>query len=48
MHHFIDGDLVESFLDLLPEQQEAVVADMGDEYDVAQFVKLVEELSRAH
>ncbi|KAI9016775.1 CPSF A subunit region-domain-containing protein [Hyaloraphidium curvatum] len=48
-HHFIDGDLVEMFLELVPEQQEAVVEGMESQnVDVVEVRRLVEALSRAH
>lgn len=56
--NFIDGDLIESFLDLSPSEAAAVVKDFkvdnstvghtDEEYGVSYFTKLVEELSRIH
>lgn len=45
---FIDGDLVESFLDLAPEQAAAVVAHMGGGHSVEDITRRVEELQRLH
>ncbi len=49
-HHFIDGDLIETFLDLSDRQQVEVVNGMegGPQLLLAEVQKLVEELSRAH
>ena len=42
--NFIDGDLIESFLDLKPEKQDAVAADMR--CDRAELARRVEDLVR--
>ena len=42
--NFVDGDLVESFLDLRPEQADAIAADM--KLDRADIISRVEELQR--
>jgi DNA damage-binding protein 1 len=44
---FVDGDLIEQFLDLKRESMEAVVAAM-DGVTVDKVVRLVEELARLH
>mgnify|MGYP001810367594 CR=1 FL=1 len=56
--YFIDGDLIESFLDLSPTEAALVVKDFkvdnstvghsDEEFSVTYFTKLVEELSRIH
>ena len=46
--NFIDGDLVEGFLDLSPEQAAAVVAAMGPGHSVEDITRKVEELQRLH
>jgi DNA damage-binding protein 1 len=46
--NFIDGDLVESFLDLAPEQAAAVVGHMGAGHTVDDITRRVEELQRLH
>jgi DNA damage-binding protein 1 len=45
---FIDGDLVEQFLDLPSDQAAAVVTGMGGDLTVAEVTQRVEELSRLH
>lgn len=42
--NFVDGDLIESFLDLSPERAEAVAAEI--DVDRAEIVRRVEELQR--
>jgi hypothetical protein len=42
--NFVDGDLVESFLDLKVEQADVVAADM--KCDRAEIIRRVEELQR--
>ena len=42
--NFVDGDLVESYLDLRPEQADAVAAEM--KLDRADITARVEELQR--
>lgn len=44
---FVDGDLIEQFLDLKRESMEAVVAEM-DDATVDRVIRLVEELARLH
>jgi DNA damage-binding protein 1 len=50
--NFIDGDLIESFLDLTPQQMQAVVDGLhgGRKLDksVEDLCKVVEELMSAH
>jgi hypothetical protein len=46
--NFIDGDLVESFLDLAPDQAAAVVGHMGPGHSVEEITRRVEELQRLH
>lgn len=56
--NFIDGDLIECFLELSPSEQENLIKDLkindqnlghnGEEISVSYFNKLVEELSRLH
>lgn len=48
--NFIDGDLIESFLDLSPEQAAQVVALMGPGpgHTVEEITRRVEELQRLH
>lgn len=50
--NFIDGDLIESFLDLTPQQMQSVVdgAHGGRKLDrsVEELCKVVEELMSAH
>ncbi|KAL4429821.1 hypothetical protein ABPG77_010938 [Micractinium sp. CCAP 211/92] len=45
---FVDGDLVEQFLDLKRDRAEAVVAAMGGGATLESVTHLVEELSRLH
>jgi DNA damage-binding protein 1 len=45
---FVDGDLIEQFLDLKKDSMDAVVAEMGGEPSVEDVVRLVEELARLH
>ena len=47
-HNFIDGDLIEAFLDLAPDQAAAVVAAMGPGYNLEDITRKVEELQRLH
>ena len=42
--NFIDGDLIESFLDLKPEKADAIAADM--KCDRAEITRRVEDLIR--
>lgn len=44
--NFIDGDLVETFLDLSRSKQEEVAAAVG--IDVEDLCKRIEELTRIH
>ena len=56
--NFIDGDLIESFLELSPSDAANLIKDMkidnsaighsNEEFSVSYFNKLVEELSRLH
>jgi DNA damage-binding protein 1 len=48
--NFIDGDLVEQFLDLPPDKAAEVVAAVwpGGEQSVAEVTRRVEELQRLH
>lgn len=46
--NFIDGDLVEAFLDLGPGDAAAVVALMGPGHSVEDITRRVEELTRLH
>ncbi|KAI8467206.1 MAG: mono-functional DNA-alkylating methyl methanesulfonate N-term-domain-containing protein [Monoraphidium minutum] len=46
--NFVDGDLVEAFLDLGPEQAAAVVGLMGPGFSVNDVTRKVEELQRLH
>jgi len=46
--NFIDGDLVESFLDLTDDQAKQVVGLMGPGYSVEDITRKVEELQRLH
>lgn len=52
VRNFIDGDLIESFLDLTPQQMQNVVdgAHGGRKLDksVEELCKVVEELMNAH
>ncbi len=43
---FIDGDLVEQFLELKPESQAKVASHMGADADVEEILRKVEEVSR--
>lgn len=43
---FIDGDLIETFLDLSRDRMEQVAKDLNE--DVEDLVKMIEELSRLH
>lgn len=45
---FIDGDLVETFLDFRRDRQEELVCRMGPGVTSADVVKLVEDLARLH
>jgi DNA damage-binding protein 1 len=45
---FIDGDLVESFLDLSPELAAQAVELMGPGHSVEDITRRVEELQRLH
>ncbi|KAL4855081.1 DNA damage-binding protein 1 [Chlorella vulgaris] len=45
---FVDGDLIEQFLDLKRDSAEAVVAAMGGSATLDSITQLVEELSRLH
>lgn len=48
--NFVDGDLVEAFLDLPPEKAREVVAGVwpGGEYSYEDVIRRVEELQRLH
>jgi hypothetical protein len=48
--NFIDGDLVEQFLDLHPDKAAEVVAAVwpGGELEAAEVTRRVEELQRLH
>lgn len=50
--HFIDGDLIESFLDLTPQQMQMVVDGRNGgrrlEKSVEDLCKVVEELMSVH
>ena len=46
--NFIDGDLIEQFLDLKRESMEAVVGHMGGGVTLEEVTRNVEELSRLH
>lgn len=48
VRNFIDGDLIEGFLDLAPAQAAAVVAAMGPGHSVEDVTRRVEELARLH
>ena len=45
--NFIDGDLVEQYLDLRQEQMQIVVSAMGGNRSTDELGRIVEELSRA-
>lgn len=45
--NFVDGDLVEQFLDLKKEGMQKVVDIMGGDVSVEELTRLVEELSRS-
>ncbi len=45
--NFIDGDLVEQYLDLRQEQMQTVVAAMGGNRSTDELGRVIEELSRA-
>lgn len=45
---FVDGDLIEQFLDLKRESMDAVIAAMSIEADVDSISRLVEDLARLH
>jgi DNA damage-binding protein 1 len=47
-HGFIDGDLIEQFLDLKKESVDAVVKELGEGFNEEQILHLVEDLSRLH
>lgn len=46
-HNFIDGDLIEQFLELRREGMEKAVNGMKNPSSVEEISRLVEELSRA-
>ena len=47
--HFIDGDLIESYVDLDTPIKEAIYEDVKDHIDsMDSLVKLIEEISRSH
>ena len=46
-HHFIDGDLIEMFLDLRREKMDEVATLVGS-VSTEEICKTVEELSRLH
>uniref|UniRef100_A0A7S3QK85 DNA damage-binding protein 1 n=1 Tax=Dunaliella tertiolecta TaxID=3047 RepID=A0A7S3QK85_DUNTE len=45
---FVDGDLIESFLDLSAPHAEKVISLMGPSYTLEEVTRRVEELSRLH
>mmetsp|Transcript_12957 Transcript_12957/g.36428 ORF Transcript_12957/g.36428 Transcript_12957/m.36428 type:complete len:1117 (+) Transcript_12957:258-3608(+) len=45
---FVDGDLIEQFLDLRREKMVEVAAEMGPDHSVEDLCKVVEELTRLH
>lgn len=46
---FIDGDLIESYIDLEAPIKEAIYEDLKDEIDsMDSLIKLIEEISRSH
>ena len=45
--NFIDGDLVEQYLDLRQEQLQTVVSAMGGNRSTDELGRIIEELSRA-
>lgn len=47
-NRFVDGDLIERFLDLKPEEQEQVVKGLYVDIDVEDVRALVETLRRLH
>ena len=46
-HNFIDGDLIEQFLELRQEGMQKVVGGMKQPSSIEEISRLVEELSRA-
>ena len=46
--NFVDGDLIEQFLDLDREKIEAIAKDMGGETSGEDLVKAVEEMAQLH
>lgn len=45
--NFVDGDLIEQFLDLKRESMERVARDMGEGVTSEELLRMVEELSRS-
>lgn len=45
--NFIDGDLIEQFLDLKKDSMERVAQDMGEGVTAEEVLRTVEELSRS-
>lgn len=45
---FIDGDLIEQFLDLKRDGMDQVAAAMGPDASVEELSRVVEDLSRLH
>nr|CAI5832421.1 unnamed protein product [Callosobruchus analis] len=45
---FVDGDLIESFLDLSPDKMEEVADGLGQTVSVEYLVKMIEDLTRIH
>lgn len=46
-HNFLDGDLIEQFLELRQEGMQKVVSGLKQKSSVEEISRLVEELSRA-
>ncbi|KAK9843115.1 hypothetical protein WJX74_007214 [Apatococcus lobatus] len=46
--NFVDGDLIEQFLDLDPHKVEAVAKDMGSNITGEDLIKAVEEMAQLH
>jgi DNA damage-binding protein 1 len=44
---FVDGDLIEQFLDLKRDSMERVAKDMGEGVSVEELLRVVEDLSRS-
>jgi len=47
MRGFVDGDLIESFLDLSPEDMEKVVTAIGGT-TVEEVTRVIDDLARLH